>query len=160
MDKIELISNSSKDTKNIAKKLANYLEKSDIVILNGNLGMGKTKFVEGFLEKFNLHNEISSPTFNIVNEYIEDDNIIYHFDVYRLENCDEFYQIGGDEYFSKGICLIEWGEMIKDCLPNSYIEIFIKNSEIENQRFIEIKCIGNNVRYKNILFDLKKKLMK
>lgn len=159
MDKIELISSSSKETMNIAKKLANYLKKGDIVILNGDLGMGKTKFVEGFLEKYNLQDEISSPTFNIVNEYIENDNIIYHFDVYRLENCDEFYQIGGDEYFGKGICLIEWGEMIKDCLPESYIEIFIKNGEMENQRFFEIKSIGNNIRYKNILFDLKNELI-
>ena len=80
----------------------------------GDLGAGKTKFTEGILKYFGKENEISSPTFTIVNEYNNDKLNIYHFDVYRLENEDEFYAIGGEEYFEKGICLIEWGEKILD----------------------------------------------
>ena len=78
-----------------------------------NFGSGKTKFVQGILEYFGLENEISSPTFTIVNEYTNSDINIYHFDVYRLADVDEFYAMGGEEYFENGICLIEWGEMIE-----------------------------------------------
>ncbi len=94
------ISNSEKDTMKLAKKLAKYFSSGDIIILSGNLGSGKTKFTEGFLSYFNLQNEISSPTFTIVNEYKNSLCKINHFDVYRLEDIDEFYAIGGEEYFS------------------------------------------------------------
>ena len=117
MYKVNLISNSLEDTLKIGKVFASLLSKGDVVVLTGELGAGKTKFVEGFLENFNLQNEISSPTFNIVNEYCNKDTNVYHFDVYRLEDSDEFYAIGGEEYFEKGICLIEWGELISDVLP-------------------------------------------
>ena len=92
-------------------------------------GSGKTKFVEGFLSYFGLENEISSPTFTIVNEYKNDIINIYHFDVYRLSDSSEFYAIGGDEYFDKGICLIEWGELILDSLPKNYIHIKFEKDE-------------------------------
>ena len=72
--------------------------------MSGELGSGKTKFTEGFLSYWNLEEEISSPTFTIVNEYHKNNASIYHFDVYRLEDLDEFYAIGGNEYFDKGIC--------------------------------------------------------
>lgn len=88
-------------------------------------GSGKTKFTEGFLSFWDLEDEISSPTFTIVNEYIKNDTNIYHFDVYRLADIDEFYAIGGTEYFNKGICIIEWGELIKDILPKDFIHIHI-----------------------------------
>ena len=113
MKTIEINSSSPDKTIQIAKKLASYLTNKDTVVLTGELGAGKTKFVEGFLSYFNLQDEISSPTFNIVNEYNTSINTIYHFDVYRLEDIDEFYAIGGEEYFEKGICLIEWGEIIQ-----------------------------------------------
>ena len=90
----------------------------------GDLGSGKTKFTEGFLSFFGLDNEISSPTFTIVNEYSKDNLNIYHFDVYRLNDIDEFYAIGGTEYFDHGICLIEWGELVESILTR-YIKITI-----------------------------------
>ena len=93
-----LIKNEN-ETLAFAKKLASKLNKGDIIILTGDLGAGKTKFTEGFLSFYNLEKEISSPTFTIVNEYMKNDINIYHFDVYRLEDLDEFYAIGGDEYF-------------------------------------------------------------
>lgn len=67
----------------------------------GELGAGKTKFTEGVLDFFGLKDEISSPTFTIVNEYRSSDVSIFHFDVYRLSNSEEFEDIGGDEYFGK-----------------------------------------------------------
>ena len=118
------------------------LHVGDVVVLSGELGAGKTKFTEGFLKYFGLDNQISSPTFSIVNEYKKDNIHIYHFDVYRLEDVDEFYAIGGEEYFSSGICIIEWGEMIEEALPNNYIKItFEKDISDENLRYLKIEYI-------------------
>ena len=122
------ITRSEKDTINFAKNFAKDLKCGDIIVLSGELGSGKTKFVQDILEYFGLENEISSPTFTIVNEYNSEKMNIYHFDVYRLEDSDEFYAMGGDEYFSNGICLIEWGEMIEDILPKPYTKITFKKS--------------------------------
>ena len=94
---------SEKDTIEFGKFLAQKLQIGDIIVLSGDLGSGKTKLTQGILSYFNLQDEISSPTFTIVNEYNSNNTNIYHFDVYRLEDIDEFYAIGGEEYFSKGI---------------------------------------------------------
>ena len=132
-------SHSNDETMAFASNLASTLHTGDVVVLSGELGAGKTKFTEGFLKYFGLDEEISSPTFNIVNEYIKDDIKIYHFDVYRLEDVDEFYAIGGEEYFSSGICIIEWGELIEEALPNNYIKInFEKDLNDENIRYLNI----------------------
>ena len=148
MNNFKLVSNSEADTMNFAKKLANNLKKGDVIVLTGELGSGKTKFVEGFLSFFGLEDEISSPTFTIVNEYDTPDFPIYHFDVYRLEDASEFYEIGGEEYFENGICLIEWGEIIQAALPNRYIHItFEKDENDENIRNLNIDFVGgfNNI---------------
>ena len=151
MYKINIKSNSPEDTIKIGDKLAKLLTKGDVVVLSGNLGAGKTKFVEGFLHNFNLQNEISSPTFNIINEYTSSKNNIYHFDVYRLEDSDEFYAIGGEEYFENGICLIEWGELISDALPKDYIHIIIdKDSNNENLRVLNFE-VNDDSKYVDVL---------
>lgn len=138
MERLE--SYSEQETKNIARNIASKIESNAVIVLNGELGAGKTKFTEGFLSYFGLENEISSPTFTIVNEYMNERANIYHFDVYRLSDIDEFYAIGGEEYFSKGICIIEWGEIIQEALPEHYIKIDIKKDE-ENveKRIINIE---------------------
>lgn len=139
MSSFQFISKSEQSTKNFAKSLASQLKSKDIIVLTGNLGSGKTKFTEGILTYFGLENEISSPTFTIVNEYNKDDINIYHFDVYRLEDSSEFYEIGGDEYFENGICIIEWGELIEDALPKDYLHItFNKDENDENIRILNI----------------------
>lgn len=137
------ISHSENETMNFAKDLASKMNIGDTIVLNGELGSGKTKFTEGFLSFFNLENEVSSPTFTIVNEYNVDRLKIFHFDVYRLSSSDEFYAIGGEDYFSRGICIIEWGEIINDALPNEYIEISIsKSDENENYRIFNVHTYG------------------
>ena len=136
-------SHSSEETIEFATRLARKLHIGDVVVLSGELGAGKTKFTDGFLKHFDLDSDISSPTFNIVNEYIKDDIKIYHFDVYRLEDVSEFYAIGGEEYFSSGICIIEWGELIEEALPKNYIKIsFEKNLSNENVRYLNIQTFG------------------
>ena len=90
----------------------------------------------------------------IVNEYKKNDINIYHFDVYRLEDSSEFYAIGGEEYFENGICLIEWGELIQDALPNEYIKInFTRNELNENERILNIQSLGK--KYDDIIDTLK-----
>ena len=155
MYKIYIESNSPEYTIKIGNNLAKLLSKGDVVVLSGDLGAGKTKFVEGFLHNFGLQDEISSPTFNIINEYITSDNNIYHFDVYRLEDSDEFYAIGGEEYFEKGICLIEWGELISDVLPKDYIHVTInKDSNNEDLRIFEFE-VNDDSKYINVLNKIK-----
>lgn len=157
MKTIEINSNSPEMTIQISKKLASYLNNKDVIVLTGELGSGKTKFVEGFLSYFHLQDEISSPTFNIVNEYNTTEHNIYHFDVYRLEDVDEFYAIGGEEYFEKGVCIIEWGEIIQDILPKEYIHItFRKDNNDENKRVLEFKAYGK--KYENLLEDFEEEL--
>ncbi len=136
-------SKSEDDTKQLAQKFASILKTGDVIVLSGDLGSGKTKFTEGFLTYYGLENEISSPTFTIVNEYKKDSINIYHFDVYRLEDSSEFYAIGGDEYFENGICIIEWGELIEDALPKDYIKIdFSRDSNNVDERTLNIQSIG------------------
>lgn len=125
-------SKSENDTKKLAIKMASMLKKGDLIVLCGELGSGKTKFTEGFLTYFGLENEISSPTFTIVNEYNTKNTNIYHFDLYRLSDIDEFYAIGGEEYLSNGICIFEWGEMLEDVLKNNYTKITFKKSSSED----------------------------
>lgn len=130
---------SEAETIELGKKIAGRLKTGDVLVLTGDLGSGKTKLTEGILTHFGLQNEISSPTFTIVNEYQTAQFPIYHLDVYRLENSDEFLAIGGDEYFEKGVSIIEWGEIIEDVLPKTYTKmVFSRDLEEENKRVIQI----------------------
>lgn len=139
----EFISRSEEDTISFADEFASKLNSNSIIILSGDLGSGKTKFTEGILKHFGLENEISSPTFTIVNEYDANNQKIYHFDLYRLSDIDEFYAIGGEDYLQNGICIFEWGEMIEDILPNSYIKItFSRDSENVDYRKLRIEEIN------------------
>lgn len=135
---MEIISNSENETIELGKKIAQKLKKGDIIVLTGELGSGKTKLTEGILTYFGLQNEISSPTFTIVNEYDTDKFKIFHFDVYRLSDVDEFYAIGGEEYFEQGVSIIEWGEMIKEALPEKIINITFQR-DVENENIRKIK---------------------
>lgn len=143
MKTLKITSNNEAETLAFGKKLASFLKKGDTVVLTGELGSGKTKLTEGILTYYGLENEISSPTFTIVNEYIKDDINIFHFDVYRLEDSSGFYAIGGEEYFDNGICIIEWGEIIQDALPKDYIHIQFERNDIdENIRILNIISYG------------------
>lgn len=136
---MKFVTNSEEETIELGKRIAAKLKKGMVIILTGDLGSGKTKLVEGILSYFGLQDEISSPTFTIVNEYNAKDLNIYHFDVYRLEDIDEFLAIGGEEYFEKGACLIEWGEMLEEIVPKDCVKITFSRSDDENVRNIEIE---------------------
>lgn len=129
---MEYITNSEKETLDIAYNLASKIEDNKVICLNGELGAGKTVFVRGFCSFFNI-NEISSPTFTLVNEY-DGDKKVFHFDVYRLSDEDEFYAIGGEEYFEKGICIIEWSDVIKDVIPKDAIDVRIEKLDEDTRK--------------------------
>lgn len=129
---MEVITNSEKETFELAYKIASELGEKRIVCLNGELGAGKTVFVRGFCSFFGI-SEIWSPTFTIVNEY-EGSQPVYHFDVYRLADEDEFYAIGGEEYFEKGICIIEWSDLIRDVIPKDAIDVRIEKIDDDSRK--------------------------
>ena len=144
MHSYEFVSHSEDETIKFADEFAKKLNKHSVIVLCGDLGSGKTKFTEGILKHFNLEDEISSPTFTIVNEYDAEKFKIFHFDLYRLEDVDEFYAIGGDEYLQNGLCIFEWGEMIEEILPSEYIKITFsrenKNADFRKLKIEEIGC--------------------
>ena len=140
----EILCKNEDETRVFAKNLAGIIKRGDVIVLSGDLGAGKTKFVEGFLEYYNLEEEISSPTFTIVNEYHNPLIDIYHFDLYRVNDIYEFENIGGEEYFERGICIFEWGELIEDILPEDYLKISFEKDEInDNIRKLILEPVGN-----------------
>ena len=142
MLKYDFVSHSENDTIKFADEFASKLDAHSIIVLSGDLGSGKTKFTEGILKHFGLEDEISSPTFTIVNEYDSKDFKIFHFDLYRLADVDEFYAMGGEEYLQNGLCIFEWGEMIEEILQTHYIKITFsrdgENTDLRNLRIEEI----------------------
>lgn len=152
-----ITTNSANETLEIGKKMAPYLNKGDVIVLLGDLGAGKTLFVSGLLDFYNKKEEASSPTFTIVNEYNLKDNLkLFHFDVYRLESSDEFLAIGGDEFFEKGICVIEWGDKISDVIPKDALIIKIeKDVDDINKRTICFNSSSN--RYDNLIKEVTSK---
>lgn len=134
------ISNNVDDTIFLAKNFAKYLKCSDIIVLNGELGSGKTVFMSGIANYFEIEEQISSPTFTIVNEYtLKNSEKIFHFDVYRIEDSNDFLDSIGTEYFSNGICIIEWGNIIQDILPKNTIFIDISKDETDyDKRYFKI----------------------
>lgn len=137
-DNIYLKSTSEHETKQIARELAKFLKSGDIVSLDGELGSGKTVFMKGIASYFNIEKDVSSPTFTIVNEYNGPSFPIFHFDVYRLEDAQKFEDTIGTDYFSLGLCIIEWGKIISDILPKNSIFIDITKND-ENTRNIYIR---------------------
>jgi len=124
-------SNSAKETENIAKAFAKTLKAGDVVCLWGDLGVGKTAFAGGLSKGLGVTEYISSPTFTVVNCY-EGKLPVYHFDVYRISDSEEMYEIGYEEYvYGDGVSIIEWPGLIADILPDARYDITIsKNLEL------------------------------
>ena len=124
---ITQIVNSENETKQLAFEFATILEQGNLIAITGDLGTGKTFFVKSVAKYFGI-NEITSPTFSIVNTYNEKIKI-YHFDFYRIKKEVELYDIGFDEYINdqSAIVFIEWAEMFEELLPNDIYRIKIKN---------------------------------
>lgn len=120
---------SYEDTQKIAAQIADTLNGGEFIAMYGDLGAGKTAFVQGLAKALGVKNHITSPTFTIVNEY-EGRLPLYHFDVYRISDPDEMYEIGYEEYIeSDGVCIVEWAELIEDIFPGRYSKITILKDE-------------------------------
>ncbi len=131
-------SESPHKTEEIAIEFSKRLKIGDVVTLDGDLGAGKTAFTQGVAKGLGVKDYVSSPTFTIINCY-EGNMPIYHFDVYRIEGCDEMYEIGYDEYVGgDGIALIEWSEKIADILPLPRYQIVISRDEEKGDEFRNI----------------------
>jgi len=142
------------ETKELGIKLGNILKSGDIVCLNGELGAGKTTLTKSIGLGLGVTDYITSPTFALINEY-NGRVPVYHFDVYRLENVEEIYDLGFDEYFyGKGVCIIEWAEKIERLLPKERVILDIEKGKALDERIINIKGSGN--RYIEILKELEK----
>lgn len=125
-----------KGNESVISKVAREVLKSskNVILFQGDLGAGKTTLIKSICKAKGVEKEVSSPTFNIVNEYESSTGLIYHFDFYRLEDEEEAYEIGAEEYFYSGnLCLIEWPEKIERILPekNECLIVKIKHSGLE-----------------------------
>lgn len=122
---------SYEDTSHIAEEFAKTLKGGEFIAMYGDLGAGKTAFVQGVAKALGIAGYVTSPTFTIVNEY-NGRLPLYHFDVYRISDPEEMYEIGYEDYVdSGGVCIVEWAELIKSLFPAEYIKITIgKNCEI------------------------------
>lgn len=118
---------SEKDTFEIGYQLGSQAKPGSIYTLNGDLGVGKTVFTQGFAKGLGIEDNVNSPTFTIIQIYEEGRMPLYHFDVYRIGDVEEMEEIGYEDYFyGEGVCLIEWAELIEDILPENRIRITIE----------------------------------
>ncbi|NSW91224.1 MAG: tRNA (adenosine(37)-N6)-threonylcarbamoyltransferase complex ATPase subunit type 1 TsaE [Firmicutes bacterium] len=151
---------SEHETRNIGFLLGSVLKKGDIVCLEGELGVGKTVFVKGVASALGVEEYVTSPTFIIVNEY-NGRLPVYHFDVYRISDPQDMYEIGFEEYiYGDGIVVVEWADLIKEILPDELIWVRIEKNNInkknnagekdvlmvEEGRIIHIDFIGERYR--------------
>ena len=131
-------SHSYADTARIAAEFADTLKGGEFVAMYGELGAGKTAFVQGLAKALGIDRPVTSPTFTIVNEY-EGRVPLFHFDVYRIADPDEMYAIGYDEYLDRGgICIVEWSELIEDIFPDEVIRVTINKDSTKDFDYREI----------------------
>ncbi|MBC8590043.1 tRNA (adenosine(37)-N6)-threonylcarbamoyltransferase complex ATPase subunit type 1 TsaE [Lachnospiraceae bacterium NSJ-29] len=153
MNKLEIKLNSLQETEEFGIRLGKLLKSGDILCLNGDLGAGKTTMTKSIGIGLDVEEYITSPTFALINQY-RGRIPVYHFDVYRLENVDELYDLGFDEYFfGNGVCIIEWAEKINKMIPKEKIVINIQKGNNENERILHIDGYGKS--YEDIIKELK-----
>lgn len=136
----KIICRNTDKTKEIGYKLGRLLKKGDVVCLTGDLGAGKTTLTKSIAKGLEVDEDVTSPTFTIINEY--DGRLpVYHFDVYRIMDIDEMYDIGYEEYFyGNGVCIVEWASQIEELIPKEHLWIEIKLGEEINSRDFYIKA--------------------
>lgn len=132
------------DSVEALSEVSNYLmslrEKADVIAFYGPMGAGKTTLIKDLCHRMGVTDEVNSPTFAIVNEYVtEEGDSVYHFDFYRIKKLEEAYDIGYENYFYSGnLCLIEWPELIEPLLPEHYLRVDIQLGASDDERIIKI----------------------
>ena len=132
--------NSLEEINAVAKEFLSLVGDKSVFALYGAMGVGKTTFVKAICDEMGVEDTINSPTFSIVNEYhTAGEQIVYHFDFYRIEDVNEAYDFGYEDYFySKAKCFIEWPERIDSILPNDVVEVYFEE-EKDGSRLITIR---------------------
>ena len=132
---------NQEDTKKFATNLAKHAEVGDIITLRGDLGAGKTSFAQYFIQAIAGENiEVTSPTFNLVHLHQLKSVTIWHFDLYRLTDKKEIYELGIEDAMHEGITLIEWPEIISNILPKNRLDLHIATTDKENVRIVSYQA--------------------
>lgn len=126
------------ETEQLGVSIAKALHGNEVIAYFGGLGMGKTTLTRGIADGLNTTDDVSSPTFALVNEYKAKFNI-YHFDMYRIKSWDDLYSTGFFDYLDNGILIVEWSENIEAALPDNTVRIVISKGDTENERIFEIE---------------------
>ncbi len=138
----EIITNSPDETFALGKKVGRLVKPGMVICLSGEMGAGKTAITQGIVEGAGVEDYVTSPTYTIVNEY-RGRIPIYHFDVFRIEDMEELYEIGFDEYlYGEGVVIIEWASYIKEILPQEYLWISIKKDKNFTNRIFTFTAEG------------------
>ena len=128
----------------VSDYLISIRNEADVIAFYGSMGAGKTTLIKNLCHRMGVTDEVNSPTFAIVNEYVtEEGESVYHFDFYRIKKLEEAYDIGYENYFDSGnLCLIEWPEMIEPLLPERYIRVDIRQGETDDSRIVDCQILG------------------
>ena len=119
---MEFITHSPEETERLGKALAALLQPGDIIAYRGDLGAGKTAFTRGLAKGLGCREQVTSPTYTIVNEYLSGRLPLFHFDMYRLASADDLWDIGWEDYLERGgICAVEWSENVREALEDPVI---------------------------------------
>jgi tRNA threonylcarbamoyladenosine biosynthesis protein TsaE len=147
MPPFEVTSRSLSDTDLLGKQIAAAAEPGDVVALVGTLGAGKTRLVQAIVAALgNAAESVTSPTFVLVNEYPSGRLPVYHFDVYRLKDDDEFLELGAEEYFEQdGLTLIEWGDRVEHLLPERASVVSIEIGEQDERSVVISGTLGDRL---------------
>ena len=137
MSSATFVAHSEADTQQLGAKLAEVLPPGTVVALVGTLGAGKTRLVQAVAKALGVaDDEVTSPTFVLVNEYTTGSMPVYHFDAYRLRDEDEFMELGPEEYFaSAGITFVEWADRVERCLPRDFLQIEVESTGETSREF-------------------------
>ena len=139
---MEWITNSEQETEQLGQRLGRALKAGTVIAYTGDLGAGKTAFTRGLARGLEIPERVTSPTFNIVNEYEGGRLPLFHFDMYRLGGSDELFDIGWEDYLARGgVCAVEWSENVEDALEEDTVRIDIRRGENDNQRCISIEGV-------------------
>ena len=137
---MEIKIQSLEEISSTARQFVESIGERRIFAFYGSMGAGKTTFIKAICEELGVEDVITSPTFAIVNEYTTGTGKpLYHFDFYRIKKLDEFYDMGGEDYFSSGnLCFIEWPELIEDVLPEEAVIVNIKEVD-DGSRLVTVE---------------------
>ena len=135
---MEFITNSPEETEELGQRLAKCLVPGMILAYRGDLGAGKTAFTRGLARGLDCREQVTSPTYTIVNEYLGGRLPLFHFDMYRLHSSDDLFDIGWEDYLERsGICAVEWSENVADAMENPVTITIEKLGETSRRITIE-----------------------